>query len=281
MRRPVICAIAIIFSAVAASASAAVVLDQQNDVTGTGTADSTSGGFLEQGQTFTVGVTGTLSHIDVQLNFPGFDSGGNAILNVYNTSGGLPTGASLGSASRTFFLVPSGGYAFQPFDVSSYAIPVHAGDVLAYGISSDIGSTFFVRTTSDHSTYAGGLSLYRTYNPAGVWTNYTFSHDGGFQTYVDASAAVGLPGDFNNNGVVDAADYVLWRDHLGEPAETPLNGNGDGQHGVDDGDFALWRANFASSTTPAPAAAAAVPEPVAGVLLLVAIACLNFAIRDR
>src|SRR6478609_5645476 len=113
MQRSFIGAIAIIFSVVAASAPADVVLDQQNDVTGSATADSTSGGFLELGQTFTVGVTGTLSRIDVQINFPGFGSTGNAILNVYNTSGGVPTGTSLGTASKTSFLVPSGGYAFQ------------------------------------------------------------------------------------------------------------------------------------------------------------------------
>src|SRR4029077_666443 len=32
----------------------------------------------------------------------------------------------------------------------------------------------------------------------------------------DMTAAVGgLPGDFNNDGIVDAADYTVWRDHLG------------------------------------------------------------------
>src|SRR3954470_11577615 len=167
MQRSFIGGIVIIFSFATASAPADVVLDQQNDVTGSGTADSTSGGFLEQGQTFTVGVTGTLSRIDVQINFTGFGSTGNAILNVYNTTGGRPPGASLGTASRTSFLIPPGGYAFQPFDVSSYAVFVHAGDVLAYGISSDVDSTFFLRSTFDHSTYAGGQSLYRTFNPAG------------------------------------------------------------------------------------------------------------------
>ena len=29
------------------------------------------------------------------------------------------------------------------------------------------------------------------------------------------AAPAGVPGDYNGNGVVDAADYVIWRDHLG------------------------------------------------------------------
>src|SRR3954464_2573015 len=112
MQRSFIGGIVVIFSVAAASAPADVVLDQQNDVTGSGTADSTSGGFLEQGQTFTVGVTGTLSRITAQINF-GFGSSGNAFLNVYSTSGGLPTGGSLGSASLPSSNIPSVGYVFQ------------------------------------------------------------------------------------------------------------------------------------------------------------------------
>jgi hypothetical protein len=280
MRRLVFGAVSAIISISATNALATVVLDQLNDVSPSATADSTSGGVLEQGQTFTVGVTGTLAHIDVQLNWPGFGSTGNAILNLYNTSGGLPTGASLGTASLTSFLVPSGGYAFQHFDLSSYGVHVHAGDVFAYGISSDENVYFFERSTFDHSTYAGGQSVWRTTGGSpGPWTVYSPTHDGGFETYVDATVVTNRPGDFNNNGFVDAADYAVWRDHLGEPAETPLNGNGDGQHGVDQGDYSLWRANF--TLVAAPAAAAAVPEPVSSMLLLAAVTCLNAATHRR
>ena len=35
------------------------------------------------------------------------------------------------------------------------------------------------------------------------------------------AAAVTLAGDFNHNGVVDAADYVVWRKNDGTPATTP------------------------------------------------------------
>ena len=249
-------------------ALAAEVLDQQNDVSPSATADSTSGGFLEQAQTFTVGVTGTLSRIAVQINFPGFGSPGNAMLTVYSTTGGLPD-ASLGAASLSSAGIPSNGYDFQSFDVSSYAIPVHAGDVLAYGITSSLDSYFFLRSTFDHSTYDGGQSLWRQVNPTGPWTAYDPPHDGGFQTYIIPSA-VGLPGDFNNDGHVDAADYVLWRDHLGAATEAALNGNGDGMNGVDQGDYTLWRGHFNDAAGAAALEAADVPEPATAATLIIA-----------
>ena len=84
-----------------------------------------------------------------------------------------------------------------------------------------------------------------------------------------------IPGDYNQNGTVDAADYVLWRNMLGQSGPgLPADGNGDGT--VNDADYVLWRANFGHGT-PAQAAAlhsAAVPEPASAVLLFFAIGCL-------
>ncbi len=52
-----------------------------------------------------------------------------------------------------------------------------------------------------------------------------------------------LPGDYNQNGVIDAADYVLWRNTKGQTGfGLPADGNGD--QSVDQADYNLWRANF-------------------------------------
>ena len=78
-------------------------------------------------------------------------------------------------------------------------------------------------------------------------------------------APPGLPGDFNNNQVVDAADYTVWRNNLGAADEsTALNGNGDGMNGVDNGDYNLWKSNFGDTSPGAGGLAgsgSAVPEP--------------------
>src|SRR5262245_28444972 len=74
---------------------AAEVLDQQSlfsSAIGDSVAD-----YSEIGQTFTVGVTGKLTRIEVySAKFP--TASATAVLTVYNTSGGLPDQA-LGTAS--------------------------------------------------------------------------------------------------------------------------------------------------------------------------------------
>jgi len=63
--------------------------------------------------------------------------------------------------------------------------------------------------------------------------------------------SIGLPGDYNGDGTVDAADYVVWR-----------KGTLNGQEGYND-----WRANFGRSATVG-TGLASVPEPMAAVLIM-------------
>ena len=68
-----------------------------------------------------------------------------------------------------------------------------------------------------------------------------------------------LFGDYNKNGTVDNADFVLWRRTQGQ-AVTPFtgaDGNGDGV--VNDLDYNIWAANYGKSLA-APAAAALLVE---------------------
>ncbi len=63
-------------------------------------------------------------------------------------------------------------------------------------------------------------------------TLYAMSTNQGIQafTFKLSPSAAAVAGDYNHNGVVDAADYVLWRDTLGQSvtAGTGADGNGDG-----------------------------------------------------
>ena len=77
-----------------------------------------------------------------------------------------------------------------------------------------------------------------------------------------------LPGDFNADGVVDAADYSVWRDALGQFADLP----NDGTPGlVSSSDYAEWAANYGATLA---SALSAVPEPTAA---LSAALALGFA----
>jgi hypothetical protein len=88
--------------------------------------------------------------------------------------------------------------------------------------------------------------------------------------------------DYNGNGVVDAADYSVWRDTLGQigpglPADGNLNGV------VDQPDYVFWALNFGLVIPPGAGSASlaevathgpAVPEPASGTLLLGALGIL-------
>jgi glucose/arabinose dehydrogenase len=63
-------------------------------------------------------------------------------------------------------------------------------------------------------------------------------------------------GDFNRDGVVDAADYTVWRRGLG----TTFNQT----------DYAAWRANFGALVSAASSRFSPIPEPAAFVLFMIA-----------
>jgi hypothetical protein len=62
----------------------------------------------------------------------------------------------------------------------------------------------------------------------------------------DISRGPALPGDFNNNGTVDAADYIVWRNGLGSSYTQT--------------DYNTWRANFGRSADAVATAGWAPPE---------------------
>lgn len=72
----------------------------------------------------------------------------------------------------------------------------------------------------------------------------------------------GLLGDYNGDGLVDAADYTVWRDSEGATGSgLAADGNGDGE--VDGDDYGVWSAAYGDSR--ASSLSGSVPEPT-GVL---------------
>ncbi|MEX0610541.1 MAG: DUF5010 domain-containing protein [Pirellulales bacterium] len=71
-----------------------------------------------------------------------------------------------------------------------------------------------------------------------------------------------IAGDYSNNGVVDAADYVVWRNTLGQTG-TALAADGNNNGEIDPGDYGVWRANFGQTAGSGSSVEqnAAVPEP--------------------
>lgn len=80
----------------------------------------------------------------------------------------------------------------------------------------------------------------------------------------DVVFVTGTPGDFNDDGQVDSADYTRWRDHLGAAEDgVVLAGNGTGGT-VDLSDLQLWRTHFGGQMAAGTAIGnTEVPEPYA------------------
>jgi hypothetical protein len=95
--------------------------------------------------------------------------------------------------------------------------------------------------------------------------------------------AAGVLGDYNANGSVDAADYVVWRDTLTQSG-MGLAADGNGNNMIDQGDYDVWRAHFGQASAGGSLVNSAIPEPATLTLVLlgtfVGISRRRFAARS-
>jgi hypothetical protein len=96
---------------------------------------------------------------------------------------------------------------------------------------------------------SSGQGMYRVLSPGGH-SKTTLTWNGSTYSFVDQTIGASLAGDYNNDGKVDAADYVVWRNG-GSPVPNSV------------ADYNTWRANFGahSGSGSSLGGSAAVPEP--------------------
>ena len=88
-----------------------------------------------------------------------------------------------------------------------------------------------------------------------------------------------LAGDYNFNGVVDAADYTVWRDSLGQHG-IGLAADGDRNQVVDELDYAVWKSQFGTMLAGAGQSAyETVPAPEPACLPILAVLVVGFIPR--
>jgi T5SS/PEP-CTERM-associated repeat protein len=131
---------------------------------------------------------------------------------------------------------------------------------LAAGFTPSKGDSFQILTAAGGIT--GALSLAATPAlPVGMeW-------DLDVNTNNVVLSVVGT-GDYNGNGVVDAGDYVVWRNTLGETG-TGLAADGNGNGAVDNADYDFWRRRFGKVIGGGVGAAMAIPEPTTAAMLAI------------
>lgn len=207
---------------------------------------------------------GTLGDLD---NLRVVELGGTAVLDV--------NGDFLLGSTGTLQLDITGA-GFDSLDISGAATLTGAIAVnLEAGITPADGAQYTVLSADGGiSTALGSLNF-----GAGLPDGFTASYNDAMTDLILTFSA-GLDGDFNGDGVVNIADYTVWRDNLGATEGDLLNGNGDGGT-VTSADYDLWKDNFGAGLSAASqnGSLAAVPEPASLSLLLIGAVGALFARR--
>ena len=92
---------------------------------------------------------------------------------------------------------------------------------------------------------------------------HTDTWGNGFTLWVDGVSLAPsplLPGDYNRDLHVDAADFVLWRKTVGQNSAAFGGADGDGDMIIGQGDYNVWRAHFGESAAAGTTAAGEVSD---------------------
>jgi hypothetical protein len=185
-----------------------------------------------------------------------FDSGNTSDHNTFDGPGGSPAG--LGVSESDFVstadpVMTSGSYhpAGSGGDRSGITTPVYAtGPAVALRqADGSLPSIDFFRLAAGSHLIDAGMDVGIPFNG--------LAPDIGWVEFIAPGPA--LPGDYNGDNIVNAADYTVWRNNLNSSATLP---NDETPGSVDDDDYGVWKAHFGESLPGSGSAALSpVPEP--------------------
>jgi hypothetical protein len=229
-----------------------------------------------------------------------YEISGGSMSVTTSGAGGVALGVAAGTASGTFKIVGS-----APTSISI------TGDYTQNpnsNLSLDIGTGITPISLTGNAKLDGSLNVKFTTTPtpgqAFTIMNYGGTLTGNFALFdnlVDSPAGpntvpllisygsgtadaitlkVALPGDYDKNGIVESADYGLWRQLFGTVGTSDADGNNDSV--VDGADYVIWRRGFsAGGSGSGIVQGAAVPEPRSLVLFCLAAVGLHFYASNR
>ena len=265
-------------------------LSGPNTYSGTTTVD---GGTLLINGTHTQAITGASTFEGDLNNYDGLPVGDYTV----NPGGTLGGNGEIGSGADQVNVTIAGGTLAPGASVGTLTVNGN--------VTLDAGSTFLAEvsgTTADLLDVTGQLnlagnetleiSLLGAVTPgdyviaeygsiSGVFDNvpsgYAVAYENGQIIVTVTDTGNLLPGDYNEDGVVDAGDYVVWRDNVGSTDALP-NDNVGGTIGP--GQYTQWRNNLGMSSAALQTgrgSVAAVPEPASFLLLACSVgAILSF-----
>jgi T5SS/PEP-CTERM-associated repeat protein len=251
-------------------------------VAGAGKLTVSSGGMLTSSGTLAIGPHGTVegdSQVQANVRNEGHVSPGIAGSSVpANTIGKLHIDGAYGQNS-------GGALDIELASAASYDKLLISGAATLDGtLNVTLFNGFVPAVGNSFDLLSAGDGITDRFTSVNVPPLFGSGH-GPFWTLVYTSSAVILKlvnsptGDYNHDGVVDAADYAVWRDSLGQSG-LGLAADGDGNHVIDLNDFNIWKTNFGQTAGSAAATTDAAPEPTTCILLFAASICL-FGWRNR
>lgn len=181
--------------------------------------------------------------------------------------------------------------ALEMYDnVETNWLPYSIYDVTAANAEAIRTTVNYKQIIGDADGHRAGNEIFRDYLLSlGIDPQYQVlpgvTHSGGL--YLDEGSGlaflsdhfllasqVSAPGDYNNDGIVDATDYTVWRNHLG--TNFNLSGHGDETVAsagvVDEADYTWWKQHYGNSylgTGGGGLTGSTVPEPPTQAMLLV------------
>lgn len=171
---------------------------------------------------------------------------------------GVTFGLAFGGNGDLYFA--SSGAVFR-YEIATQSLVASAATGFPIGVATDPHNPAggVIVATEDNLRRMDGVTNALSVpllGPGATINTLNFFHYSRFVT-------VDLPGDFNADGVVDAADYTTWRDALADGVELA----NDPTPGVSASDYETWAGNYGAILSPT-TSAVIVPEPLSATTLL-------------
>lgn len=174
-------------------------------------------------------------------------------LSALNTGGNETVVLSLVSGDNPFVGIE--GYSGDGFSLSTDSLTFAANSATGMQFDLDFGTL-----GQDELLLTAGTVLALTADPAAGGGLLLSS----ISIAEPLSALDRILSDFNLDGLIDTADYALWKSSFGSTTDLRADGNGDGV--VDAADYTLWRDNY-NANIASRSPSSSIPEPAAGLLL--------------
>jgi autotransporter-associated beta strand protein len=247
-----------------------------------GTLNQTAGTTLTVGGLISSTGNGTLSKsgagtlvLSGANSYAGATSVTAGVLSIAGASAGLGAGNVTVQGATSALSISSGvgdaiddGATVNLFGGGTSGVADQGYADLGAGINEAVGSLLLNGVVQPNGTYGSSLSS------ATFKLNEYFAGLG-----ILTVGPTIFAGDYNDDGTVDSADYVVWRKFQGTSAVLPNDPHG-GTIGA--AQFDTWRANYGQMEMPGSGAnGGTVPEPSSIILLVLSIATLPARRRGR